>query len=247
MEVWSRPCVGVTRMPSLAQAPPRLWAASLLVAVAAIAATTSFLLRGEAEPAPAPQAPALRATPDTLATVFGRARGGETILLATGDYGTFQGAVKARRVILRAAPGASVTMAIDFQAAVNVRVEGVTVTGATIGGDSRHITIAGSRFTGAAVINAERMLNAGITLDDNTHADIDVCDGCLEGRVDVTGQAGGPSGIVIKNSVFGAAATPTGFRSAATASMSCATSSRASRLPTACIPTRFSCSVRATR
>jgi hypothetical protein len=142
------------------------------------------------------------ATAAELARAFDAASAGETICLASGDYGTFRGGHKPGRVTVRADHGSRVTMALDLESTVNVRIEGVIVTGAEIAGASRNVTIARSRFTGIAVIHADQMANAHILLDRNVHADIDACDRCFAGRVHVTGDSGQPSGVVVAHSVF---------------------------------------------
>ena len=93
-------------------------------------------------------------------------------------------------------------MALDFAPAVNVRIDGVSVTSADITGRSRNVTIANSKFTGMAVVNAEQMVNANVLFDGNTHADIDTCTECYAGRLHIEGNSGRPSGVVVANSVF---------------------------------------------
>jgi hypothetical protein len=137
-----------------------------------------------------------------LTREFGAARPGETICLASGRYGIFRAGSKSGVVTLRPRPGATARMALDFDPAVNVRVDGVTVTGADIRGRSRNLTIANSKFTGIAVVNVDEMANANVVFDRNTHADIDTCATCFQGRLHVEGDSGRPSGVVIANSVF---------------------------------------------
>ncbi|MDA0167434.1 right-handed parallel beta-helix repeat-containing protein, partial [Solirubrobacter ginsenosidimutans] len=145
----------------------------------------------------------LAASPSTLSSVFASAKAGDSVVLSAGSYGSFKGGSKSGLVTVKAAPGASVSMSIAFNPAVNVRVQGVTVTGLDIGGASHDVTVADSTFTGMALIRANQMVNANVVLDHNTHANQNVCSGCFEGRVDITGQGSGPSGVVIKNSTFG--------------------------------------------
>jgi hypothetical protein len=137
-----------------------------------------------------------------LTRQFGAARAGQTICLASGKYGTFRAGSKPGVVTVRPRPGATASMALDFAPAVNVRVDGVTVTSANIAGRSRNLTIANSEFTGIAVVNAEHMVNANVVFDGNTHADIDTCTACYAGRLHIEGNSGRPSGVVVANSVF---------------------------------------------
>ena len=103
---------------------------------------------------------------------------------------------------VRPQPGATAGMALDFAPAVNVRVDGVTVTSANIAGRSRNLTIANSKFTGIAVVDAEQMVNANVVFDGNTHADIDTSTSWYPGRLHIEGNSGRPSGVVVSNSVF---------------------------------------------
>ena len=65
--------------------------------------------------------------------------------------------------------------------------------------------------------------------DGNTHADIDTCLSCFQGRLHIEGDSGHPSGVVVENSVFsggdsdGFARTRTAFGSSATSSLASAT------------------------
>jgi Right handed beta helix region len=141
-------------------------------------------------------------TAPVLRREFAAARTGQTICLASGNYGTFRAGSKPGVVTVRARPGATASMALDFEPAVNVRIDGVTVTSADIAGRSRNVTIAHSKFTGIAVVNAENMVNANVVFDGNTHANIDTCTACYAGRLHIEGNSGHPSGVVVTNSVF---------------------------------------------
>jgi hypothetical protein len=161
-----------------------------------------LLLRGGDDAAPHRAAP-LSATPATLERVFASARGGETILLRSGRYPTFAAGAKPSLVTLRPAPGASVRISLAFAGVTNVRLEGLTIDGADISGPSHDVTIAKSDFIAQIVIHADKMTDARILLDGNRLAHIDVCDQCQEGRVQVIGDSGHRSGVVIANNVLG--------------------------------------------
>ena len=60
-------------------------------------------------------------------------------------------------------------MAVSFNPASNLRLEGLTITGAELAGTTRDVTIANSRFTGMTVIRTGQMANANVVLDNNTH------------------------------------------------------------------------------
>ena len=142
------------------------------------------------------------ATPAVLDQELVDAKAGDTICLAAGNYGTFRGAVKPGPVTIRAKRGAKARMVLDFDGVANLRIEDVTIPSATIRGPTRNLTIADSRFTGIALVNTDAMRRANVVFDGNTHSDIDTCLSCLQGRVNVVGDSGGPSGVTIRNSLF---------------------------------------------
>jgi parallel beta helix pectate lyase-like protein len=157
----------------------------------------------------------LPANPSTFGAAFSAAQGGDVVELASGDYGKFTGANKPGTVTVRAAAGAAPTMSVAFSNASNIRVEGVTMQGADVGGSSKNITIAGSNFTSSATIQASSMSNANIVFDGDTFAGIDVCGNCYEGRLQIAGQGPGPSGVTIQNSVFGPGGNADGIQDGA--------------------------------
>jgi hypothetical protein len=137
-----------------------------------------------------------------LGRQFAAAAPGETVCLAAGDYGTFRAGTKPGTVFVRPRPGDSVRLALHLEPAANVKIEGMTITEAFVGGRSRNVTIAASRFTGLAAIDAGQMADANILFERNTHADVDTCPTCRQGRVHVEGDSGAPSGVVIRDSRF---------------------------------------------
>ena len=60
-----------------------------------------------------------RGVTGNLSSVFAQAAGGDTILLAAGDYGTFSGGSKPATVTLRPHPGATATMDVNFNPAAS--------------------------------------------------------------------------------------------------------------------------------
>ena len=117
---------------------PRLIVSALALAVAATLVAT-----------PAADAVERPATPATLPSVFASAQGGDTILLASGDYGTFHGGMKSSPVTLTPQSGASVSMDIDFNPASNIVIDGVRISDAFITGTAtKSITIRNSDFPG---------------------------------------------------------------------------------------------------
>jgi Right handed beta helix region len=142
----------------------------------------------------------LSASPSNLDQVFARAEPNDTILLQSGSYGSFHGGVKAGRVSLRPAPGADVTMALDFTPATNISVAGVTLTDVVVAAGSRNIAIKRSEIPGQVVLRD--LTDSNVTLDGNVHRGFDTCNNCPEGRVSIPGDLSRPSGVTIENSEF---------------------------------------------
>jgi hypothetical protein len=143
------------------------------------------------------------ATPSTFSSVFAAAKAGDRVLLASGDYGTFSGGTKSGTVTVTPQAGASVSMALSFNGASGIRVDGLSIDWLIFQGTTKNVTVANSSFTGSATVRAEQLSNSNIVFDHNTHAGIDVCSTCYEGRLQIAGQAPGPSGVTIENSTFG--------------------------------------------
>ena len=150
--------------------------------VVAVAAGLALALPGGAHAAD------LQANPATLAGVFNAAQGGDVIHLAAGDYGTFHGGSKPSMVTITPQPGATATMSVAFNPASFIRLDGLTIGDATLGGATHNVTIANSRFTGSVVIRTNQMANANVLFDGNTHVGITVCGTCYEGPHHVAGQ-----------------------------------------------------------
>ena len=141
------------------------------------------------------------ATPETLQSVFGSAHGGDTILLASGDYGTFHGGTKSGLVTLTPQPGAAVSMAVSFNPASNITIDGVKITDAYLTGGSRSITIRNSDVPGQVWLDTRELQDSDITLANDVFHDWDKGDGDGEGRVFLTGGSQ-PSGVTIRDSEF---------------------------------------------
>jgi Right handed beta helix region len=166
----------------------------------AAAAVAGFLLCLTPPPADGAER---KASPSTLERVFAAARGGDTILLAAGDYGTFRGGLKSRRVTLRPRRGADVRMALAFRPAANLTVAGVTLSEVEIGASrSRNLTVRNSVIPGQVTLRTSELQSANILFSRNLHRDWDKCDGCAEGRVWLPGTTARPSGITIRRSEF---------------------------------------------
>lgn len=145
----------------------------------------------------------LSATPASLAGVFAGAGAGDTILLGPGDYGTFAGAQKGGMVTLQARVARTATMALDFNPASNITIDGLTLTEINIADSaSKHITVRNSDIPGQTTLRTGDLANADILFDHNLHRDFDKCDSCGEGRIFLPGDTSQPSGITIQNSEF---------------------------------------------
>src|SRR4249920_2551996 len=72
------------------------------------------------------------ATPSSFASMFSQAQSGDTVYLASGSYGSWNGGAKSGMVTVAADAGASPSMAGgDFGSSVrNITIRGVTFTGA---------------------------------------------------------------------------------------------------------------------
>ena len=170
---------------------PQLIVSALAIAVAATLVAT-----------PAADAAEHPATPATLPSVFSSARGGDTILLASGDYGTFHGGMKSSPVTLTPQSGASVSMDIDFNPASNIIIDGVRISDAFITGSAtKSITIRNSDFPGQIWLDTRELHDSDVTLANNNFHDWDTCSSCGEARVFLTGGSQ-PSGVTIRDSRF---------------------------------------------
>src|SRR5439155_23422559 len=84
----------------------------------------------------------LNATPSTFASTFASAQGGDTIYLASGNYGTFTGGSKSSTVTITPASGATATMSVAFNPSDHIRLDGLTVAVANLGGSTPDLTSA---------------------------------------------------------------------------------------------------------
>ena len=173
-----------TRLPTAASACARGHRAGWLLAAVMAAATLLC-----ATPAWAVDR---AATTSTFASVWSASQGGDRILLASGSYGTFTGGTKTGTVTITPQPGATATMS---------RTSTVRAESASTASRSRASRSSARRATsrsrtraspGMAVVRAEQMSNANIVFDGNTHANINVCGDCYEGRLQVAGSGPQP-------------------------------------------------------
>lgn len=171
--------------------------------LAAVAAATLIAALGAAA-LPADAAAIQRpATPATFVAVWRAADGGDTILLAGGDYGTFTGGRKPAPVTIAAQPGTVARMALDLRGARNITLDGLRLGEITIQDRSESITVRNSTIDGQTVLRTGTLANADILFDGNHHTAWDKCGSCGEGRVFLPEKTDQPSGITIQNSRFG--------------------------------------------
>jgi len=145
------------------------------------------------------------ATPQNLRSVFSAAQPGDTILLASGNYGRFEGGMKSGEVVLRPQPGAAVLMELYFNPAQNITVDRLKLTDILIGESrTKNITVRNSDIPGPTVIRTAEFDNANILFDRNVHRDWNACtDGCYDGRITLPGSDNqAASGVTIRNSEF---------------------------------------------
>lgn len=152
--------------------------------------------------APAPARADLRATPATLESVVRRARPKARIRLAPGDYGTFAGARKRKRIQLIGPRGRGARIRLDFEDAARLTLSRLTITGAYLSGNTRDITVRNSTVPGQVVLRTGELERANILFERNLHVGWDACSGCGEGRVFLPECTDRPSGITIRRSEF---------------------------------------------
>ncbi|HWC25024.1 MAG TPA: right-handed parallel beta-helix repeat-containing protein, partial [Solirubrobacteraceae bacterium] len=147
----------------------------------------------------------LSATPSTFAGVFSGAQAGATIRLASGNYGTFRGALKSGMVTIAPHSGATAMMALRLNPAANITLDGLKITDALIAGTAtKNLVVRNSDFDGARVtFRGDHLVNANVLFDNNVHSNVDVCSGCSDARVHIVERNdAGPNGITIRNSRF---------------------------------------------
>jgi hypothetical protein len=146
----------------------------------------------------------LTATPSTLSSVFASAQAGDTILLASGDYGRFTGGMKSGMVTLKPQPGATPRIKLYFRPAQNITIDGLTIDDAVIGSSAtKHIVVRNSDIPGQTVIHTDEIADADILFDHNVHRDWNKCDSCYEGRLELPGSDNqAHAGVTIRDSDF---------------------------------------------
>jgi hypothetical protein len=142
----------------------------------------------------------LRATPATLSARIGQAKSGQTVCLATGNYGSWTGTDKA--IAIAAAPHASPVMTFRFGGdAHGFTLSGIRGMGGQMTAGARDITIDQSAFTSAVAIDG--LANANVTFDHDTFVNINNpgCGG-QPARIHLEYSTTTPSGVTVEDSLF---------------------------------------------
>jgi Bacterial TSP3 repeat len=145
-----------------------------------------------------PQAPAVplwtcnrNATPSTFAAEVSAATPGQTVCLASGGYGTFQGTNKA--ITIRAALGATPTMRYQFGSGDSgFTLDGLSGMGGNLGGGVSNVTVRNSAFNTCAEFSGS---NNNVVFEWNTHININAT--CGNSRLGLNG-----SGVTIRASLM---------------------------------------------
>ncbi len=144
----------------------------------------------------------------TLASQITAATVGQTICLASGNYGTFAGTNKA--ITIKAAAGATATMLFNFTTGDNgFTLDGLSGAGGTILNGAKDITIKNTAFTTSLTIDG--VTNSNILLDSNTHININfpssgsgtyACADVPAGAIHFPYSQATHSGVTVRNSLF---------------------------------------------
>jgi hypothetical protein len=141
----------------------------------------------------------IHATPSSFAGAVSSAQAGDTILLATGNYGTWSGTNKA--ITIKNEDGASPSMRVAFDTGDGgFTLDGMAGMGGSIMHGASHITIRNGSFSSALVIDG--VANAAIVIDHNTFANINAPSGSPNGRIALPYSSSTPSGVTVSNNVM---------------------------------------------
>lgn len=167
----------------------------------------------------------LNATPSNFAAQVAATAPGQTLCLASGNYGDWQGVTKTSPGIrITPAAGANVTLGISFKAtptAAWITIDGVTMPGGIISGPSHHITVKNCTITDQMAIETTGPNNwcgncvpmnssSAIVFEGNTFNLANVIPPASggwggEGRLQIVGNGTAgtePADVTIRNNVF---------------------------------------------
>jgi hypothetical protein len=140
-----------------------------------------------------------------VASAIAAAPAGTTVCLNAGSYGsiTLNNVVKTSEITIQSTTGISASLSLSISGSNRLKFENLTITALNLqGSTTKNITVAGSKFTGQAVLRMDGNSNANILIDDNSFDNISVCGNCYEGRLQVQGGSH-PVGVKITNNHFG--------------------------------------------
>lgn len=153
-------------------------------------------------------------TTATFASAFSSAVVGDTLCLASGDYGTFAGALKSgtatQRVTIKEQDGATASITPQFTAASNITIDGLSMGNTNIeGASTKNLTFKNSVWddTAIAIHGAGTSINnANILFDNNQHLNRMVCNPTCSGFLSrfqfAERSETQPNGVTIQNSTF---------------------------------------------
>ena len=144
----------------------------------------------------------LNATPATFAAQVSAATAGQTVCLATGDYGTWTGTNKA--ITVKAGAGQTPTMTDSFgSGASGFTLDGISGMSGSISGTANNITIQNSSFTGEQDVLMDQMENANIVFKGDHFPGFVGTARLWTQNYNASGPTGAvPSGVIVENSVF---------------------------------------------
>ena len=146
----------------------------------------------------------LNATTSNFASQFAALQPGQTLCLASGSYGTFNGGTKAGMVIIKPAAGANVSMGLNWNSVSYITLTGVTITDALIEGKSHDLAITYSTVTpGIIHLMTDQFNHANILIDHDSFPNTVANTG--EGRVWTdynTVNTTNIIGVTVSNSLF---------------------------------------------
>ena len=167
-----------------------------LILLVGLAGVVTAALVAARSPAAAAAVCTRAATPATLGSQVSAAAAGETICLASGDYGTWSGTNKA--ITLQADAGASPQMQVNFgNGDAGFTLDGMTGMGGQVTAGARDFTIRNSTFTDTINIEAT---NANILLERNSHDWEARYSGGSNAKIFVWNEGGDFSGVTVQYS-----------------------------------------------
>jgi parallel beta-helix repeat protein len=169
-----------------------------LVGVSTYVGTTAI-------PSPAPATCDRTATTATFTTQVTAATAGQVVCLDAGNYGTWAPANFNKAITLVSTDGSqSASLFVTFNNGDGgVTFSKLNITGADLTGNPgpTSLTFRDNKFTGVVKINGPNNASqSNLLFDHNVHNDIDVCSGCVAGRISLQGS--GTTGVTIRNSTF---------------------------------------------